>query len=167
MMIFDMRPVAWLFVLGTILALIPPIMGMAFRVPKVRTVSAQTAPEPWRSLPDARDRTSWDKPSIRAYIAFKAWTEGLGPTGTRFMLDLANCESGFKPDLVNKTNNHPAFSRDRGLWQFSDFYHPEVSDACAFDVPCSTKIAISQVRSGDAEDWICTGIIRPKRNYEK
>lgn len=32
-------------------------------------------------------------------------------------------------------------SRDRGPWQINDHWHSEVSDACAFDLACSTKEA--------------------------
>jgi flagellar biosynthesis chaperone FliJ len=32
-------------------------------------------------------------------------------------------------------------SRDRGLWQINDRWHPEVTDECAFDPLCSAKAA--------------------------
>jgi len=32
-------------------------------------------------------------------------------------------------------------SRDRGLFQINDYYHPFVSDACAFDYKCNTDYA--------------------------
>lgn len=28
--------------------------------------------------------------------------------------------------------------RARGLWQWTECYHPEISDECAYDVYCST-----------------------------
>lgn len=41
-------------------------------------------------------------------------------------------ESGGNPDAVN-VNKDKYRSRDRGLWQINDHWHPEVSDAIAFD----------------------------------
>lgn len=41
-------------------------------------------------------------------------------------------ESGGNPDAVN-VNKDKYRSRDRGLWQINDHWHPEVSDAVAFD----------------------------------
>jgi hypothetical protein len=34
-------------------------------------------------------------------------------------------------------------SRDRGLWQINDCYHPNVSDACAFDAQCNANAAFA------------------------
>jgi len=37
---------------------------------------------------------------------------------------------------------------DRGLWQINDYYHPEVSDSCAYDCSCNGKGALSISSSG-------------------
>ena len=37
------------------------------------------------------------------------------------------------------TQGCPNGSRDRGLWQINDCYHPDVSDACAYDSGCNAK----------------------------
>lgn len=41
----------------------------------------------------------------------------------------------------------------RGYWQISKIYHPEVSNQCAYDLPCSTKWALQQLLAGKAGEW--------------
>lgn len=48
-------------------------------------------------------------------------------------------------------NNGPPPSDDRGLWQINDYWHPEVSDACAYDAACNARAAYRISRGGD--DW--------------
>lgn len=50
-------------------------------------------------------------------------------------------ESGGNDKIVNTKGNTPAGSRDRGWWQFNDHWHPDVTDAQAFDPVVSTEIA--------------------------
>ena len=45
---------------------------------------------------------------------------------------IALAESGGRTDIVNTAGNHPQNSRDRGLWQINDYWHPEVTDVQAF-----------------------------------
>lgn len=40
--------------------------------------------------------------------------------------------------------------RDRGVYQINSYWHPEISDDCAFDVACSTKFFISEYKKGKA-----------------
>ena len=42
-------------------------------------------------------------------------------------------------------------SRDRGVWQFNSYFHPEVSDASAFDAACAAREA-HRVSSG-GRNW--------------
>lgn len=42
-------------------------------------------------------------------------------------------------------------SVDRGPWQINSYWHPEVSDACAFDWACSAQAAF-RISSGGS-DW--------------
>ena len=65
-------------------------------------------------------------------IAEAALSAGFTLNGTATAVAVALAESGGRPDVVNTAGNHPA-SRDRGLWQINDYYHPEVSDAEAFN----------------------------------
>jgi peptidoglycan hydrolase-like protein with peptidoglycan-binding domain len=59
---------------------------------------------------------------------------GAGFAGQSLVLAIAVAlaESGGRTHVVNTAGNHPP-SRDRGLWQINDYWHPEVSDAQAFD----------------------------------
>ena len=57
----------------------------------------------------------------------------------------AGLVTGFAVSLGENTSRNlravgtnPDGSRDRGPWQINDRWHPEVSDACAFDLACST-----------------------------
>ena len=43
---------------------------------------------------------------------------------------------------------------DRGLWMFSKYYHPEVSDDCAYDWHCSTVQAIRVIKSRGWQEWV-------------
>ena len=42
---------------------------------------------------------------------------------------------------------------DRGLWQISDKFHPEVSNACAYDYKCATKEAIRIIKKQGFTPW--------------
>ena len=48
-------------------------------------------------------------------------------------------------------NDGPPPSDDRGLWQINDYWHPEVTDACAYDAACNARAAYRISRGGD--DW--------------
>jgi len=45
------------------------------------------------------------------------------------------------PKAVNDNRSWGGVGRDRGIFQISDYYHPGVSDACAFDYRCNTDYA--------------------------
>lgn len=66
---------------------------------------------------------------------------------------VALCESSLNPKamLQNRTG-----SIDRGLFQWNDFYHPEVSDKCAFNIECSTARFCQAVKSGNISWWDCS-----------
>lgn len=66
---------------------------------------------------------------------------------------VALAESGGDPSAVGR-NDDQWGSRDRGLWQINDHWHPEVSDGCAFDPGCSARAAYT-ISSGwtDFSPW--------------
>lgn len=69
---------------------------------------------------------------------------------------LIAAESGRVPDAVyvNGAGSTAPGSRDRGLWQINSHWHPDVSDAEAFDPVISTKYALGMVRaSGGFTPW--------------
>jgi hypothetical protein len=51
---------------------------------------------------------------------------------------VAMAESSCNPDAVY---TNPGGCRDRGLWQIDDCAHPNVSDACAFQIQCDADAA--------------------------
>lgn len=62
-------------------------------------------------------------------------------------------ESSFIPDNFNIHNNTPP-SRDRGLWEINDYYHNEVSDACANDPACAARQVYRISKGGtDWHEW--------------
>ncbi|MET9855274.1 hypothetical protein ABZY57_20310 [Streptomyces sp. NPDC006450] len=63
---------------------------------------------------------------------------------------VALAESSCNPQAYNVTNNTPP-STDRGLWQINDYWHAEVSDACAYDAQCNANETF-RISSGGT-DW--------------
>jgi len=62
---------------------------------------------------------------------------------------IAMAESSGDPRAVG-VNRKPR-SRDRGLFQINDRWHPEVSDRCAFDARCNAEAAYEISKGG--RDW--------------
>lgn len=66
---------------------------------------------------------------------------------------LAFFESSFDPKdkAINQSENH--YSVDRGLFQINSFYHPNVSDECAFDLECSARWTNEMILNGKGYLW--------------
>ncbi|MER5481578.1 hypothetical protein ABT026_32115, partial [Streptomyces sp. NPDC002734] len=66
---------------------------------------------------------------------------------------VALAESSCDPKATNTSNNTPP-SADRGLWQINDYWHPEVSDACAYNAQCNANAAFTiSSRGTDWQPW--------------
>ena len=66
---------------------------------------------------------------------------------------VALAESGGDCSAIN-INTDKEKSKDRGLWQINDYWHPEVSNACAYACACNAKSALSISSSGsDFSPW--------------
>jgi hypothetical protein len=63
---------------------------------------------------------------------------------------VAKCESGLNPKAINTNTDG---SRDRGLFQINEKYHPEVTDTQAFDVAFSTKFFCDAQKAGFISWW--------------
>jgi murein DD-endopeptidase MepM/ murein hydrolase activator NlpD len=72
----------------------------------------------------------------QAQLAQLAASAGPGDTATAAAIAMA--ESGGDSAAVGTNTDG---SRDRGLWQINTRWHPEVSDACAFDPACNAQQA--------------------------
>jgi Lysozyme like domain len=62
---------------------------------------------------------------------------------------IAWAESGLDTAATGINRNpdtHEVLSRDRGLWQINDYWHPDVSDACAYDAVCNAQ-AMARISS--------------------
>ena len=63
---------------------------------------------------------------------------------------VAKCESALNPSArnVNKTG-----SVDRGLYQWNNLYHPEITDAMAYDPDVATREFCKAVKAGNLSWW--------------
>jgi hypothetical protein len=81
---------------------------------------------------------------LAAYIQTQALKHGVSP---KLALWIVRHESQFNPRAKGDGE------ASRGLWQISKIYHPEVSDAMAFNVRSSTQWSLERIRSGKANEW--------------
>jgi len=63
---------------------------------------------------------------------------------------VAKCESGLD---IKAVHTNTTGTRDRGLFQINDYYHPEVTDAQAFDPVFSTEFFCKAVKAGHLSWW--------------
>ncbi|MFH8473704.1 hypothetical protein [Streptomyces sp. NPDC018000] len=70
------------------------------------------------------------------------YNAGFRGDGLVTAIAVALAESSCNPSATNVQNNTPP-SRDRGLWQINDYWHPEVNDACAYDAQCNANAAFT------------------------
>ncbi len=75
-----------------------------------------------------------------------------------YLLALADCESSFNPAVSNVHGNYPAKSKDRGLFMFNSHWHPDVSNTCAYNADCATRMAIKKIKGGTS--WSCNPMIK-------
>lgn len=66
---------------------------------------------------------------------------------------VAKCESSLNDKAIN-TNSEG--SRDRGLFQINDKYHPEISDAEAFNPILATEFFCKAFKAGNLSWWSAT-----------
>ena len=74
-----------------------------------------------------------------------------------YLVRLAKCESTLN---ANAINDNGVYGIDRGVFQINDYYHPEVSDECAFDVRCATEWTMWRINNGYQHEWHCDKIIK-------
>ena len=88
-----------------------------------------------------------DRPTaqeVKAYVRAQAIEYGVSPA---LALWIVKHESQFNPRAKGDGE------ASRGLWQISKIYHPEVSDAMAFNVASSTEWSLERIRSGKVNEW--------------
>lgn len=79
-----------------------------------------------------------------------------------YLIRLAKCESQFDPKATNTQNNFPKTSKDRGIFQISDYWHSEVTDEQAYDVEWATHWTMDRISQGYQHEWACDRIINKK-----
>ena len=81
---------------------------------------------------------------VRAYVEGAAKTRGVNPQVADWI-------------VTHESQHHPEATGDggesRGLWQINKAWHPEVSDACAYNIACSTDWSLERIRAGHVDDW--------------
>lgn len=85
--------------------------------------------------------------NIEAMIRWKAARAGVSPD---LAVAVARAESGLKANAINVNNGG---SKDRGLYQWNDKYHPEITDEMAFDPEVATDLFLKAVKDGHLSWW--------------
>jgi hypothetical protein len=108
-----------------------PILGR----PAIYNVSAAEAP---KVSPQLKIE------AVRAYVTAEAHLYGVSTTQALWILDheSQDCQNLYGDD-----------GQSIGCWMISRVYHPEVSDACAMDLTCSTPWSLAWIKSGHANQW--------------
>ena len=76
------------------------------------------------------------------------WLNGPGNKATcKMAVAIAMAESTGDTHAVN-VNTDQWHSRDRGLWQINDHFHPDCTDQCAFDPTCNAQCAFKISNGG-------------------
>ena len=81
---------------------------------------------------------------IQAYLERAAKTRGVNPQVAEWIV---KHESRQYPEAIGDGGE------SRGLWQINKAWHPEVSDACAYNVTCSTNWSLERIRAGHLDEW--------------
>ena len=96
------------------------------------------------------------KKDIEDIIRMVARQESVDPD---LAIRVADCESKLVPSAENRNKDG---SRDRGIFQINDKWHPEVDDATAFDIVLSTRFFCKAFKEGHLDWWLAT-----KKCWEK
>jgi hypothetical protein len=130
-------------------AIVPPQSGQNFSLPVKVTIykSHRTQIEGALRVPANPLKSPSDRPTaqqVKAYVQTEAVEHGVSP---KLALWIVKHESQFNPRARGDGE------ASRGLWQISRIYHPEVTDAMAFNVASSTEWSLERIRSGKASEW--------------
>ena len=87
---------------------------------------------------------------VEQIIRDEAKKEGVDPD---FAVRVAKCESGLDPKAVHINKNG---SKDRGVFQWNDKWHPEVNDHYAFDPKLATREFCKAFKNGNISWWNAT-----------
>jgi hypothetical protein len=82
--------------------------------------------------------------TVAAYVRQEAVAYGVNPTDALWIV------SHESQDGQNMRGDD---GQSRGYWMISDIWHPEVSTACADDLPCSTAWSLKWIFAGNISQW--------------
>lgn len=101
-----------------------------------------------QDVPPPPPKYLWDTTeNVRHSIRVIGDEFGFSPHMKDLLCDIARCESEFK---VNAIRENSPTSIDRGLYQWNSLYHPEITDAIAYDPEQNTRLACKALRAGKA-----------------
>ena len=89
----------------------------------------------------------WERDEVKELIQRVAEVEEVD---TDLALNVAFCESSYNSLAVGNNYNNTI---DRGLYQWNDYYHPEITDEMAFDPYIATKEFCKAVKAGNLYWW--------------
>ena len=76
-----------------------------------------------------------------------------------YLVRLAWYESRWNPQAINHNKNG---STDKGVFQWNDKAHPEISEECAYNVECATRAAIKAINEGHQTWWVANNSAKRK-----
>lgn len=84
----------------------------------------------------------------------QALAVGFSPSAAIIAVAILIAESSLVSNATNSVGNVPP-STDRGIAQINSYYHPEVSDACAFNTECAIRAMYNIANGGtDFTPWV-------------
>jgi hypothetical protein len=120
-----------------------PSLPVQVTINKIRRVEAEGADRIPANPLNLQDKKATAR-EVKTYVRAQALEYGVNP---KLALWIVKHESEFNPRAKGDGE------ASRGLWQISRIYHPEVSDAAAFDVASSTAWSLERIRSGKVKEW--------------
>jgi hypothetical protein len=98
-------------------------------------------------VPGAVKVKNSEEPNTEEIIRTIAKNECVDP---ELCVKVAKCESSLNTQAVNTNTDG---TRDRGLYQINEKYHPEVTDAQAFDPVFATQFFCKAFKGGNLSWW--------------
>lgn len=132
-----------------ICAFIHPLIREHWNDEEPLTVPKSDIPvKPLETPPSAPQPYKWgSREEIRHSMRLIADEERLTYLQKDMLCDIGWCESRYvlTAKLVNSPN-----SVDRGLFQWNNYWHPEITDAIAYDPEKATRLACKAIKQGKA-----------------
>ena len=91
-----------------------------------------------------------NKANIRKSVRVIGDDEGLVWLEKDLLCDVCACESGF---VLNARLENSPRSVDRGLFQWNNYWHPEITDEMAYDPEIATRLACKAIKQGKVKAY--------------